>query len=960
MPVREAPDRRGRDVRGSSGLLERDSALRAIQRTLDGAQEGAGQALLIEGHAGMGKTRLHEAALDGARERGMRVLRAAGAELERSIAFGVAARLLSAQLGDLPAARRDALLTGAPEAVRALSGRGEAPQPPDAGSDLALAHGIFTLLATADETRPALIAIDDLHWCDVPSLEFVLYVLHRLEELPIAMLLARRVGLGEQASETLDVIAAHPRVGLEKLSPLGAEAVGDLVRQALGSRASVGLVKACQEATAGNPFYLHELLLALREEHDLSSDELAQHARALAPDAVTRIVRVRVGRLGTAAAALARAVAILGDDVPLRHAAHLAGLPVQAASVAAEALAAVEVLLAREPLRFVHPLVRHAVANDIPAFEQAGRHLDAARLLYAEGAHPEQVAAHLLLGRGQADDWVVEQLRAAAREARARAAPQSAVSYLRRALEEPPPEELRAEVIAELGVAEAAIGLPTAAERLAQAAAFSRSPRRRAELALERGRALDATGLHGQAARAYEEGLRELPPRVSKDGLELHDQLQTGFLATAMMVPSLQGRALARSEQLLTRIPEAPRSQGQRLLLAQAALRATFAGEPAPAVVELAERAWDAGGLLEQAAPQWLGWRLVSAALCLAGELERAVEVAGAAIEDARRRGWPLGFATASFMRALPRLWQGQVDAALADLESARDARRYGWQQFERTAAAHYALCLIEKGELEPAEQMLAEEARPQSPLDLEDALRMYSLGELRLAQGRPEEALEIALSAGEVAERTVGFFGYYPWRTSAAQAALALGDRDRALALVREAAARADRTQVLHLRIGALRVMGLCQTGEAGIETLQAAVRLGHSGPPRLETIRALVDLGAALRRANQRVACRQPLQLAVDTAQRSGASAIQARARTELAATGARPRRDGLLSGPASLTPSERRIAERAATGESNRDIARALFVTPKTVEYHLRNVYRKLGIEKRRELSQALNPS
>src|SRR2546421_4199904 len=305
MPVREAPDRRGRAVRGSSGLLERESALRAIEAILEEASEASGAALLIEGHAGMGKTRLHEAALDGGRAREMRVLRAAGAELERNVAFGVGAQLLSAQLGDLPERGRRSLLEAAPECVRALAGGTEPSLAPSAAGELSLSHGLFSLLAAAEESRPALIAIDDLHWSDAPSLEFVLYMLHRLEELPVAILLTRRPGLREEVADELDSIAAHPRVRIERLPPLGIDAIADLTRQALGERAADDeLVDACLEATAGNPFYLRELLMALREERSLSSNELARRARALAPDAVTRIVRVRVGRLGVAPAAL--------------------------------------------------------------------------------------------------------------------------------------------------------------------------------------------------------------------------------------------------------------------------------------------------------------------------------------------------------------------------------------------------------------------------------------------------------------------------------------------------------------------------------------------------------------------------------------------------------------------------------------------------------------------------------
>ncbi len=242
----------------------------------------------------------------------------------------------------------------------------------------------------------------------------------------------------------------------------------------------------------------------------MPAPELTRRARGLAPDAVTRSLRVRVGRLGSDAAALARAVAILGADVPLRRAAALSGLTIEAASAAADALAGVEVLLSREPLRFVHPLVHHAVEQDIPLFERSSRHLDAARLLYCDGEDVELVAAHLLLGHAGSDPWVVEQLRAAAREARAA---QPAVRYLQRALDEPPEPELRPEVLAELGAAEAALGQASAAEHLAQAAAATPDPRRRAELSLQLGRALNAQGRHEEAARAYDTACRSCRPR---------------------------------------------------------------------------------------------------------------------------------------------------------------------------------------------------------------------------------------------------------------------------------------------------------------------------------------------------------------------------------------------------------------------------------------------------------------
>ena len=952
----QIPDRRGRAARGESGLLDREAALQAISDLLESVGADAGQAILMVGHPGMGKTRLYEAALDEGRSRGFRTLHAAGSELEQNLAFGVAGQLLRALLSRVSPARRKAMLADAPSRLRFLDGGESDGEDPDAGEDLAVAHGLFTLLATATEKQPALICIDDLHWCDPASLNLMLYLLNRLDELPVAMVMTRRHGVREDLVEGLDQVSAHPRVSLLSLSPLSPEAVRELVSRLLGRPTGEDLAETCRDATAGNPFYLHELLLALREDSERTGGELEERVRALAPDTVTRSLRVRVGRLGPNAAALARAVAILGDDVPVRHAAALSGLSIAAAGAAADALASVEVLLGREPLRFVHPMVRHAVERDIPASELAGRHLEAARLLHGEAADPERVAAHLLRGRAEDDPWAVEQLRAAARDASNRGAPQSAVRYLERALAEPPPAELRSAVMSELGRAEAALGRAEAVDHLATAADLEPDPRRRAELALLRGRTLHAQGRHDEAAATFDAGLRELSWSADQNP-ELYDELQSGFLATGWLVPWRQAESIERSAKQRRRALEGPRSHGQRLLLAQAALHAAFDGEPATAVIELAQRGWEDGLLLDHETAEGVGWYLTSTALCLAGELEQSVAVADAALDDARRRGSPLAFAGVSFVRALPQLWRGQVTDALADLEQARDARRFGWRQFSRSAAAYYCLCLIHRGEFDRAEAALTEDAPLSEPRDLEDALRLYALAELRLAQGRAEEALDNSLLAAGAGEHTVQFLGFLPWRGCAAQAALTLGERERALELASQAWERAQRTGVPHQCIRTQYTLGMCQGGSRGLELIRSAAALGQSSPPRLETIHALTELGAALRRSNERAAAREPLQQAADLARQGGALALYERARLELSASGARPRRKALRSGPESLTPSERRIAELASAGHSNREIAGALFVTPKTVEYHLRNVYRKLGIQTRRELGGAL---
>jgi DNA-binding CsgD family transcriptional regulator len=952
MPTREARNRRRDLTQGVSGLLERGPALAAIEELLDPSVDGDG-ALLIAGHPGLGKTRLFGVALDRARERGLLVLRAAGSELEQNVAFGVAGQLLRGLLAGVPEDDRAALLCDAPAGVSALYGAGPALDPAGVEDGLAISHGLLVVLAAACETRTVLVAIDDLHWCDESSLRFVLYLLARLPELSVALLLTSRP-LGAKGAE-LDSIAAHRAVRVLTLAPLGRAAVSELVGSALGGEHAEALPDVCLQATGGNPFYLHELLLVLAESPDASGEQLQAQASSLAPDNVIRSLRVRVGRLGGDAVALGRAVAILGDEVPLRTAAALADLELSEASTAAEALSGAHVLAAREPLSFAHPLIRAAIEDDIPAFERASRHLQAARLLASDGEGVERVAAHLLRGRAEGDRWAVEQLHAAATEARSRGAAASAVAYLERALAEPAAGELRARLLAELGSAEAALGLPAADEHLTLAARASDDPRVRAQIALAHGGALHAQGLAERAAATYRDGLDQLsetPP--DEDARELRESLQTAWLLSATNVPSLQPEAVRISTELIER--DGPLSQGQRLLLAQSMFAAYFAGQPASVVADLATRAWDQGRLLEHTTASSAAPLLVVAALCLAGELERSIEAADAAAADAGARGAPLAFATATYMHAMPRLWQGNIDGALADLEFARDARHYGWRQYARSADAEYCLCMIEKGELDRADAVLTVNTPLTEPYDGEDASLLYALAELRRAQAAPQEAYELALNVGQAIELTLPYLGYCPWRCSAAESALALGQRDRARELIDQELERLETTQIPHEQIRALRLAGICEGGNQGLAKLREAVELGEHHPPRLETVRALISLGSALRRDNQRAAARPPLERAFELTRRSGASVLRELARTELAATGARPRREA-LSGPESLTPSEHRIAQLAASGHSNREIATALFITPKTVEYHLRNCYTKLNIRTRRELARGL---
>jgi DNA-binding CsgD family transcriptional regulator len=262
----------------------------------------------------------------------------------------------------------------------------------------------------------------------------------------------------------------------------------------------------------------------------------------------------------------------------------------------------------------------------------------------------------------------------------------------------------------------------------------------------------------------------------------------------------------------------------------------------------------------------------------------------------------------------------------------------------------------LDTGDVDAAREMVVtlEAGRPTGPFLV---LLLDVRGRLRLAERRIEDALADFIACGEAAG-SIGIQNpaYVAWRSQAALALDALGRQVEAQEHAEEEL-ELSRVWGAPRAIGvSLRNLGLVKGGREGERLQREAVDVLAASPARLEHARALVDLGAALRRSNQRSEARKPLREAVEMAHRCGASALVERANEELAATGAHPRTI-LLSGADALTASERRVAQMAAEDLSNKEIAQALFVTVKTVEQHLGRAYRKLDINSRRQLAAAI---
>jgi DNA-binding CsgD family transcriptional regulator len=237
------------------------------------------------------------------------------------------------------------------------------------------------------------------------------------------------------------------------------------------------------------------------------------------------------------------------------------------------------------------------------------------------------------------------------------------------------------------------------------------------------------------------------------------------------------------------------------------------------------------------------------------------------------------------------------------------------------------------------------------------DMLLLRSLARLRLAQARFEEAAEVALRLGDLLKNH-GNAAHpsVPWRLDAAVALAATGNQRTARELIAEQWPNTNAWNTPRLTGTTLAAEGVVEGGQRGIELLRHAADTLGATPARVDHAEALLQLGAMLRRHKQRAEAREILRQALDIADRAGAGLIAARAREEIAATGARPRRTR-LSGVESLTASELRVARMAADGMGNREIAQALFVTHRTVESQLGAAYRKLDIASRTQLPDVL---
>ncbi|WP_327114197.1 LuxR C-terminal-related transcriptional regulator [Streptomyces sp. NBC_01341] len=948
-----------------AGLLERESALDLLAAEADRAIEGSGRLVLFRAPTGTGRSTLLEAAAGLGAKRGMRVLRAHASAESSGIPLGLVTQLL-----------------GSPHDHGGL--QDDTPKTP---------HHLWQLLCEYAAASSLLVAVDDAHLADQASRRWLAEGARRLTGMPVVMVVTERSQYDIAPPQPGLAYSLPPGVvRMHAVAPLSRPAAEELVRGALGPDTGDAWVDGCVRASAGNPLLLRALLDDLRAVFPHGAAKggapepvLPENCAELYPGAFVTAVSWWLRSAGPGSTTVARALAELEDSA--RHdekdygpragsglpgtrpgpAAHVDPGPGHGAGeefgdflseltradpdrVDGWITAMIRLgLLCRTPgtgvPRFAHPLLRGAVLDGLPRSDRQALHLRAAELRQRRGHGVEAVAGHLLRTTPGGTERVAKALLDAAAGASRAGRTDAAGHYLRRALDEPMPRERRAAVLTELGELEFATLRNGGIRSLAEALRLQEEPRDRVLAAVHLGNALASRG----KPHAALDVMRDLGALDGEPVLARTIHTASAFFSDHD--PEIRRAVHTRLRERAERSPE----------WISPALRALLIRYESTAGLLSAESAMrQTRRLLAAPEDPLLVPYLLGAAAAVA-QWADAPDDAERIIRSGLTEHWlsPLHPVHRSLLNA-------RVDTAAA-------RGRHGWV-LEETAhgsqgpgdsshtgasnfLAHRVIALVECGRPSEAEQLVAGVEVGTAQDGWEQIRFLYARGVLRASVGDPAGALDDFRECGRrQSGRDVENPVVTPWRSAAAECLLLLGETPEALALAEEESRYAAIWDTPRVRGRALRVLGAATGGRRGLELTAEAVGILRGTSLDAELIPALITHGQQLTAAGRARSARPLLREAAMAAERLGAVRLSARAELALRAGGARPRTTS-LTGLDSLTVSERRIAELAAAGRTNAEIAALLHLARRTVETHLTSTYRKLGIRRRVDLPRDL---
>lgn len=932
-------------------MIERDAQLATARRALRESHR-RGAVLVVEGVAGIGKSELCSAISSAATADGMRVLTARGGEYEQDVPHGVTRQLFERVVREDAEDPTDDLMSGpAALAARVLHAS-------DASEDIsahgAADHGLFWLTCNLAARGPVVLMVDDAHWADSQSLRFLLYLARRIDGLPAVLVLARRPDEPGAAGQLIDRIVEQPDAERIELSPLSPTGAAELIALRRGRPVGPAVAHACFAATGGIPFYLTHVATGLSEMIGADEAEVIRHVQSQVPEAVRRSILLRLGRLSPTARPFVDALAVLGDAATAQSLQAVSLADTHELLAAQDELELAEIVRGDGPPAFTHPIIRTAVYGELTHARRRALHSRAARVHAELGDSAELIAHHLLHGEPAGDPWAVEVLRQVAADAIRHGSVDSAVELLVRAAEEPPAVTDRATLLGELGAAELLAGRPAdAATHLRAAFVAEPTPAEPLTVALALSRALLLTEGAVSAIEVLDEAGASLP---DEDRL----RAEVERTALAQFVPTYS-REVAQSMHAFAQLPG--RSTTERAALAMAALARAY--DPTAAVTEalpLARRALAGGTLVTELTCEAPEVGNAAYVLHFAEQTDEYARVVDLCFADARARGSAFGYLCASLAGLLQAAQEGALPTAIGHGEAALAmwpdvAQNPHTQRWITGVVRFLTEAMLAAGEATRARDLVHAWSAAGDLQAPEFAMIRYAQALLDQADGRHEQALHAFVAYGcDTAalgweDRTTA------WRLGAARCAAALGHHDQAAELVEQAISIAT-TWATPGGLGTAQlVSALVDPAGLDDDRLEQAVATLRRSPCRLQLAEALVTSGAARRPGSDRVRARTLLAEGLDLASACGATPLAARARADLKALGARPRRDR-STGRFALTPTEARIASLAAAGNTNRQIAQQLFVTPKTVELHLTNVFRKLQITNRTMLPDALS--
>ena len=905
-------------------LYGREAERSRIGELLDGARNSRSAVLVISGEPGVGKSALLEDARDQAGD--MRVLSGTGVETEAHLPFAALHQIVRPVLGHIENLPQ-------PQAAALRGALGLAA----GGSDdrFLVSLAVLSLLADAAERRPLLCLIDDAQWLDDASADALLFAARRLEAEGIVMLFAAREG----------ELRRFERPGLPELRLGGLEpaAAGVLLDRQAGAALSSDIRDRLVAETGGNPLALLELSPALSEAQ-LSGVE-ALHAPIPVSTRVERAFLARVHRMPpeTQTLLLVAAADNSGElATVLRAAAHL-GVAAAAFDPAQQAGLA-HVQGTRLELR--HPLVRSAVYQAAPLSMRQAAHRALASVLDGE-IEADRRAWHRAAASVEPDPSVGEELEQAAERARRRSGFAAASLAFERAASLTTDEEHRARRLTAAAESAWLAGRVERALILLEAARpFVSEPIQRADLDRFLGLVEMTRGVPADACRLLLRSAKEVAPLDAERALQM---LNLAGLAAAYTGDKDAAVAIAEVARGLS-VEETPflRMLAELLIGLGAHAEGDFANA-APRLrlaLELAEELDDDASSQQPVALLFAG----RAALYL-GDDQAAFRTHREAAARARASG-----ALSIVTQILPRLataevWAGRWPSAAANArEGIQLAREMGQHDVVAQLLGMLGLVAALRGSEDECRSLTAEtrELASARGLGIVAEFAHWSLALLALGLGRAEEAfarcreisttmavfwagldrIEAAIRAGERETASVWLDSFEPWAASSG--------------------AEWARAVLLHCR-------ALLANDESDADRLFLAALDAHADAARpFERARSELAYGEFLRRAGRRVEGRAHLQAALDGFEGLGAVLWAERARVELRASGQTARKRD-PSTRADLTAQELQIARFVAEGLTNRDVAAQLFLSPRTIDFHLRNVYRKLGISSRTALAR-----